>query len=480
MTAMPGDTRWWPWRDWPLNRVFVTITATVLLFLTLVLALGARQFLLYHQCRQAVVLGDRLLFQFTAITNHLTESLILGEEVNLRSLEDELQQLDQEVAELARNILVPEGLKAQLPSRIDLVGLEVRLRAIQEQRQDQVQERTELVRTLNRLNMGLQQFRFLLGDHTQAILLGLHKIIAGALGMIVVVSCSLLFFINRKLAAPILSLCRLTADDDAEEGATCSLHVLNARIRDLLTRCKGRRLIETVDPADHEQVRHAALLYRCAAAGCIGAELASELTNRLNGVINYIQALIDLEHQEDNRESAAVLFPALVNEAQKTAELVGALQRISQWQPGRDANLSLRTVFRLLALIFVKSLRSEGIALRLPDDCAYETSVSAGDLFLVLCALLQRGRRILKHSPIDPQSERQLRIEWKLYPGDQHRLTLLLSNSADSWEEDIPASIWPSLPFCAHLLQRYDASLTQETTPSSRLVLNLPCRSSVA
>ena len=96
-----------------------------------------------------------------------------------------------------------------------------RLRAIQEQRQEKTKETAELVRSLNNTNVGLQQFRFSLSDHNQTILLGLHRIIVGALGLIVVLSCTLLYLLNRHLATPMLNLCRLTAaEGESKEGAT--------------------------------------------------------------------------------------------------------------------------------------------------------------------------------------------------------------------------------------------------------------------
>ncbi|MCU0600878.1 MAG: hypothetical protein MUE70_16645, partial [Desulfobacterales bacterium] len=86
------------------------ITTAVLVFLTLVLVLGIRQYLLYDQCQQAVTDADRLLFQFTSIKDHLNESLILGEDINLHTLNGELQHLEKEVEGLKGNILVPACL----------------------------------------------------------------------------------------------------------------------------------------------------------------------------------------------------------------------------------------------------------------------------------------------------------------------------------------------------------------------------------
>ena len=104
-----------------------------------------RQYLLYSRCQQAVAASDRLLFQFTSIKGHLNESLILGAEVNLQKLNNELQQLEGEADGLHRNLLVPEGLKPSLLSRVDMVNLEVRLRAVQERPQEKVREAAEQI-----------------------------------------------------------------------------------------------------------------------------------------------------------------------------------------------------------------------------------------------------------------------------------------------------------------------------------------------
>lgn len=486
MTVRTQGTTVFPWAHWPLKRLFFFITVAVLVFLAIVLALGVRQYLLYHQCRQAVTNGDRLLFQFTALKDHLNESLILKEDINLHAFNGELQNLEKEVEGLTGNILVPEGLKGSLPTRVDLVGLEVRLRAIQEQRQEKTRETAELVRSLNNTNVGLQQFRFLLSDHTQAILLGLHRIIVGALGLIVVLSCTLLYLLNRHLAAPMLNLCRLTADDqETGEGsyADCSMEMLTTRINGLLAGTVERQWTQGgVDLADPRQLHEEARRYRYAVTGCLGSELASELTNRINGVINYTQTLIDINEQGDNRPQAAGLYQSLITEEKKTAELVAALQRVSQWQPAPGASsIPLSPLFRMVELVLEKPLRAESIVLSLPAECCQEVTVAAGDLWLVLLTLLQQGRRALnREAAAGPQTDKRLNVDCRVQSGEHLRLSLILSNTAGAWAEESGGSVWPSLTFCTHLLQMHRAALTLDTTSQGeRLLLDLPCRNSV-
>ena len=472
----------WHWNSWPLKRLFLAITALVLLFLATVLALGIRQFLLYRQCNEAVEAGDRLLFQFTALKDHLNHSLILGEEVDLHSLDVDLQQMEKEAQGLAGNILVPEGMKAHLPSRVDLVGLEVRLRAIQGQRQEKIRETGELVRTLGSLNTGLQQFRFALGDHTQSILLGLHKIIVGALGMIVVLTCVLLYLVNTNLAAPILTLCRLTGErreGEANGDSRCSMDILTQRISRLLKEnVVSRGAGGEPDSADSGWMEQEAIRYRYAITGCIGQELANELTNRINGIINYTQTLIDIGEKNGLCQQAAGLSRSLSQEATKTASLIAALQRAGQWQAARGpSSIALSTLFETVALLLDKPLRAESIILRLPTGCRGQVTVAAGDLWLVLLTLLEQGRRALNREVSKSQPEKWLSAECQVLAEVPHRIRLVLTNSVAAWEDGHSGPVWPTRAFCAHLLQLYQASIHLETiTLGKRILIDLPCR----
>ena len=473
------------WAGLPLNRLFATITAVVLVCLCIVIALGIRQYLLYSRCQQAVAASDRLLFQFTSIKGHLNESLILGAEVNLQKLNNELQQLEGEADGLHRNLLVPEGLKPSLLSRVDLVNLEVRLRAVQERPQEKVREAAELVRALNSTNIGLQQFRLHLSDHTQNILLGLHKIIAGALGLIVALTCSLLFLLNHHLAAPMLRLCALTArEGETGEGGreACSLQELTERVGALLARGDSAPDGEIAGRTGPEELQRRAVCFRYAAAGSIGSEMTSEINNIINGVINYTQTLIDLDARGDSGARSEPLYQSLLKEEKKIVDLSAAMQRLGQGPSSRQGS-SLSSLFKALSLILDKPLRAESIVLVVPAECQGEVSVPGGDLWLVLLTLVQQGRRALKRVLPGRQQEKSLRIDCAPDETKGGRVTLTLVNSAACWDEEsgTAAPAWPTQPFCVELLRLHGASLTTvATAEGTRLQLELPVRGGAA
>jgi len=459
---------------WPLHRIFRTTTALVLIFFSVILILGVRQYLLYNQCRQAVAAGDQLLFQFTTVKDHLNESLVKGQEINLQNLNKELQLLNNDVNELSANLLVPEGLKGSLPSRVDLVGIEVKLRSIQEQPQGNNQETVALIRTLGEMNLGLQQFRFGLGDHTQRILLGLHKIIAGALGLMVVLSCTLLYRLNQSLTEPLMALCDASG---VENGASCSFIALIEKIEWLQQQVNQQPASQAENmPEDPIAL---AQRYRSTVLGVMGTELASELTNRINGVLNYTQTLVDVEGKEEGPQLRNDILPLLLHEEKRAAEMVGIMQRVGQWQPTRPSSIALERVFTQICLLLDKPLRAESVTLDIPLKTKIEALVPAGDLWLILLTLLDQGRRSLKKATNSDSSPKEIHLRLES-TAQAEKIRLELSNSSGGWIEGAPM-LWPKREFCERLLQQHHATLEEQVKGSKlNLIIELPCRDSVA
>jgi hypothetical protein len=646
-TRPPGSA-WWA--TWPLNRIFSTITAIVLVFLCIVMALAARQYLLYRQCRLAVTAGDQLLYQFTSIKGHLSESLVTTQEINLQTLNRDLRTLEQTAEELNNNMLVPDAFKPALLSRADLVGLEVRLRAMRDLQDTPPQEKAELIRSLNSINVGMQQFRLLLGEYTQAILLGLHKIIAGALGLIVVLTCCLLFILNRYLALPVLDLCRRTdRQRPSDTSVTCSLNGLSQQIDAICTRherstcmlttannlatlfgrpqpiqhiweevatilsadpehlcvwigspasnstdifpvhsslsssptnddllrqiahcCRKKdefcrtahQAMTTLTPALHtfpsselpaflrprvsenhrnvtalsiplmkgaiaeriitlysqipgcldrrktlllkhllsglnstchqtssrhtgtstspDRRRRYALRFRYAAAGWIGSEIAAEIINDINGVLNYTQTLMDLEHQKTNRPQRTSLLQALMQEEKKIAALVTGMQHLFTGQHADLGHASLSTLFRVLTAVLDKRLQAESINCTFPEPYPDVVQIPAGDLWLVLLTLVQCGRRAFHQAAPLHNKEKRLVVACLNENTTQNRVVLRFTNSTCSWPAPTlqDSAVWPSLAFCRHLLRLHggDLNLQEEAPHFQAILLDLPCR----
>ena len=469
------------WANWPLNRYFNLIAIIVLLCLALVLALAARQFFLYQQCQKAVTAADRLLFAYTSFKDHLNESLLLSQPVDLMPVSDELLHMGAQIEALTAHELVPGELRSSLPTRAELVALEVQLRTVRESSQDS-RERSSLIRMLNGLNVELQQFRFHLSDYTQGILIGLHKTIVGALGLIVLLSCTLLYLLNRYLALPILRLCRLVTRQEHEDAGKkiCSFSTLKSRVSSLAAQ------LDSLPPAaaseNHQQgdaVAASAILYRYASTGFLSVELASEQINHINGIMNYSQTLMDVGKRQGMAGEKQKLVQALHREEKKATDLLTAVQKLGQWQGSQTGQVSMQAVFSLLRKILAQPLRVEGIRLDLPEECLVESRVARGDLWLVLLSVLQLGRFHLNQHHGLPQypPEKVLSLAVHHLDRDAQRLVLHCLNSTGLWSHSPAANVFPPLSFCAELLAVHGAGLSRQETGSGEIiVLDLPCR----
>ena len=221
------------------------MVALVIVLLVAITALGAKQYFLYQHCRQAVSLSDQLLFGFTSIKEHISETLLTGGSVDIQELSREIQGFDEQIKKIGDDILIPEEFKASFISHVDLVSLVVQLRAVQGSEKATPQQLGTLTASLRSVGGRLLQFHEVLSAYTQSLLLGLHRVMVGTLALVVFVVCFMLFFMHRNISDPILLLHRTAcaaAYGDEEERERCSVR---ASIDDL------RRLI--LDTANEKQ-----------------------------------------------------------------------------------------------------------------------------------------------------------------------------------------------------------------------------------
>lgn len=207
----------------PLRKTFLILTGITTLLLITVSVLGARQYLLYRHCEQMVASSRRLLFQFSVIQKHINESLIIRNTVNFKDVITEIENLEKSTREMGNDILIPEEFKIGFISQIDLVGLAVRLRAIQDTEGAPAPELLSAALGLvHSLDERISQFHQGLSTYSQALLLGLHKTLAGFLALVLAVVSSLLLLMNKTFSAPILTMGKHVLDTGKIDGRPTS------------------------------------------------------------------------------------------------------------------------------------------------------------------------------------------------------------------------------------------------------------------
>ncbi len=221
-----------------LKKVFQIMVGLVLILLIVITALGAKQYFLYRHCREAVALSHQLLFGFTSIKEHISETLLTGNTVDIREISGEIQGYDEQINKIGDDILIPEEFKASFISQVDLVNLVVQLRAVQGNVQATPKQLSDLTSSLRSVSSRLLNFHEALSTYTQSLLLGLQRVMVGTLAIVVCVVSSMLFFMHRYISEPVLRLCRSVyntlADQDEEEPGSvhASIAILDRLVQE--------------------------------------------------------------------------------------------------------------------------------------------------------------------------------------------------------------------------------------------------------
>lgn len=601
----------------PLPKLFPLITACILLLFITVLLAGVHQYSLYHQCSKAVITGDRLLFQFTAVRDSICDSIATDKVLDLAGLSTTLEAVTSTAGKLENNLLLPDALKRHLFTSRDLVGILSSMQSIQNGRQTAVAEKLKIIQRLNDLGNQLQQFRIGLSDQTQRILQGLHKTIIGILGLVIVASCSLLYYLNRTIGVPLLRLCNIlenretgnraskplfnmnelvdevkalsdiqnntrdmllflcrrpehslsricsyltfypgilyawiiqadatdgfhpmhnSAQQDNQEFPPLDLSVLTngnsqfSPLTEILTQSLAEeQIIDRIIPSageskPEEQTRAVAIpipsnrnprlilllqarsdvllpwvslrtpaliisLLNCpgivsgvsesgsftppissrnlnrllfSASGAVGSETASALTNMINGSINHIQQLIDLNTTDSDKELTMSILHRMIREEKKAAGLINTLMPTLPGQTGVYTSKDLATLLESLVLILEKPLQAEAIELSLEVEPTIEGGVRA-DLFkLTTMYLVHLGRRSLNaHAPKSSASGGSIALHIGTFKDKEIRLSVEGTISPASWDmsalDDDPG--WPSVSEYQELVKANNGSI---------------------
>lgn len=202
----------------PLRKTFLATSGIAILLLIGVSVLGIRQYLLYQHCEQVVTSSKHLLFQFSAIKEHINEALITRKTIQFKDISTEIEALGIDIEKIMNDVLIPDNFKQGFITQIDLVGLVVKLRTTQETSDPASTEQLYAVTSLLcSIDSRITQFHQGLSSYTQGLLLGLHKTLAGCLALVLSVISALLFWINRSLSQPILQLGREIRAIDREQ-----------------------------------------------------------------------------------------------------------------------------------------------------------------------------------------------------------------------------------------------------------------------
>ncbi len=462
-----------------LNRIFSLFTFITIALLLLIIFFAGKQYLVYRHCGQMLESSQHLLFQFTGIKNHINDTLLQNKSFNSRHLIQEIQGLDDGLNRILDDILIPEEYKLNFLNQFDLVDLTVTLRSIDDSAvSHEANQLTKLTAQLQNIHSKLSVFHQLLSRYTQKQLLGLHKALVGLLAMTIALVSIMLLVINQYITSPIIHYCKNLFP---EEKDSISLFSLHKTIEALAT----QPVSESLKPNKADE-KEFAILYRNSSIGNLLSGLSNELTNRSNGIINYTQAILDLNEDLQTESDSKQLLQKLFTEEKKMAELlVHMLQFTSISKAGAPQSLSLGELFDHITTLVQGTLKNDQIQLIIHlDNPARILDYHISDLQLVILSALQSSRAAISQNNGTDTLQKEISISVADDTIAENRVVISIQDNGAPWNanngksEDSPDQPWHSMTFCNDFLQIFGGSLMviRENGPINLCIIEIPFR----
>lgn len=274
-----------------LRKILFGVFLAVAGLLALVVLLGLLQYRFTREYNTIIYQGDKLLFRFGTLREHLTRKMIAGAVTDADVTAGKVDALNVDLSRFLENRLVPGEYKLALINQVDLAGLSMLARKVSENPDDK-EAALNLHGQLRVLSENLMQFDRVLGGQMKSRLVRFQGLAIGALTFIIAGVSLLILFLYQKALLPLISLARYLENPDPEnpvkeEGNSCREIVE-------LTRQVNLMVAESAYVALHGGRNKGNFTF--------SPKELNSLSNNLTGIINYTQLLIDdFEEQGDDQ-----------------------------------------------------------------------------------------------------------------------------------------------------------------------------------
>lgn len=300
----------------------ITVGFTLLLLLSL-LVLGVVQQVGLHHRRQVVEESEKVLFQYAIIREHLIESILTGQTGNLAGLAGEMESFRQNLTALVARADLPAESQLTFLNQVDISGIILLLRETHAGDGDKLRQ---LQRETRILGERLLLFDRLVSGQAQRNLVGVQAVVIGVLALVVVglLGAMLLFYRRLDLIKPVNQ------------------------------------------PVPPDLFRASQLT----ALGELAGEVAHEINDLSNGIINYAQLLADELAECGDRPEAEKMFGKIIGAGERIGAISGEILACSE---SRDLGCQPTDLSRVVVdvLSLLKSrFRGQGIVVNrdLPDN----------------------------------------------------------------------------------------------------------------
>jgi hypothetical protein len=257
--------------------------ASVACLLVFVVLLGIRQYQLTGQYSKIITQSEEFIFQFAAIREQITTSLIEKDWNKVVAASNDLKDLNSTLVRLQENDLIPTEYKLDMAKQIDLSGLAISSKNIMAA-EDKIAYSLNLQRQTRTLAEYLQQFDRIIVSQMRSKLVHFQTIMIGALGSIICIISFSLILLYQKTLLPLVQLFEQSRKEDIltvgfhyDADSCAEISELADAVNELLQHRQSENEAQESPKKNNAQL----------------AAIINEGTNLSNGIINYAQLLSD-------------------------------------------------------------------------------------------------------------------------------------------------------------------------------------------
>ena len=283
----------------------ITFLGTALLLGLLVLT-GYRQNNLMDDYSAIVMESERTIFLYATVREQTTEGLLSRTSSPLLAAAKEFEKLHSRYTSMLDNHLIPSQYKLTFLQNLDLEQVVINLRNLAEK-----PDNDDLIFTifnqLRQINKQFLQFdRIVIGEMRNRVMQYQKRALI-LMGLIIALTCFTLIILYQKSVKPLLDLAS-QAEHSLSDGEFITLAAeKNSSVEVKALIASFNQLLQS--PPENSS---ADLTYDRREAEF--SAIVNEVTNGLNGIINYSQLLADyFEKEELNDEQKQILYKIIEN-----------------------------------------------------------------------------------------------------------------------------------------------------------------------
>lgn len=295
------------------NLCAFTFLGTALLLGALVLT-GFRQNLLMSNYSTIVKEIESTIFLYSTIREQATEGLLSRNPTQLLSAAKEFEQLHGRYTSMLDNHLIPSQYKLSFLQELDLEQVVINLRTLAENPAND-NSTLKIISQLRQINKQFLQFDRIVVNELRNRVMQYQKWGLVLMGLIIFLTCSTLIILYKKAVKPLIDLAA-QVEETLPKGKPLQLQKeknYSVEIKSLITSCNQF--------LQHPQGTHSDSLTYSRREAEFSA-IVNEVTNRLNGIINYSQLLADYCESEEAADEQKQILYKIIENGEKSAEIL--------------------------------------------------------------------------------------------------------------------------------------------------------------